>query len=542
MDHPSTVPEALPSARPDRLGQLSIVVPGLVGLFLAWLPLLVFHDSFASYSYDGSVYIGASIRLAHGVFPYRDFVLVQPPGITVLLLPIAFLSRITGTQFALSLSHVVTLLVMGVNCSLVAFALRYRGALASFVGGMTLTLFAWSMTDDFTVKLEPFLMFFCLLAIVIAFSQGRLVTGKRVLWVGAALGVAGTVKIWAIFPALVILALYALRQRKDIGRFCVGLLVGFGVPTLPFIWAAPRAFLHDVIVSEMTRGSSTFVSQGSTFVSFGVVNRLTQLSNDAFGAIFSGRPWVGAVIVILIVATYALRWRSVSQFEWFNLVALFVAVTVLLAPAEFLTYFVYFPEVFFALVLGGVATAWASALGRYFSSLADAPVTTGEATTLQVARGAILIAVLVLVAASIPGVVNTDRSYTAFIQYVGPIGLIDSEIPPGSCVVTDFPYMTIAADRFVPANSGCPALADPDGTWVAANPAHPSPSPAYLVPGLTTDWLTWFAAADYVILAPVGNQLIPWTPSLQSFFNVNFVRVGSSGSVTIYKNRSSPIG
>src|SRR6516165_2940559 len=34
--------------------------------------------------YDDGVYLGAALRLTQGVLPYRDFALIQPPGILVL--------------------------------------------------------------------------------------------------------------------------------------------------------------------------------------------------------------------------------------------------------------------------------------------------------------------------------------------------------------------------------------------------------------------------------------------------------------------------
>src|ERR1035438_891598 len=51
---------------------------------------------------DIAVYLGAAVRLVHGVVPYRDFVLVQPPGITLLLSPAGLLSDLAGTRAALT--------------------------------------------------------------------------------------------------------------------------------------------------------------------------------------------------------------------------------------------------------------------------------------------------------------------------------------------------------------------------------------------------------------------------------------------------------
>src|SRR5712691_5892043 len=39
--------------------------------------------------YDDGPYFGSAALLVHGVLPYRGFVLVQPPGITLLMAPAA---------------------------------------------------------------------------------------------------------------------------------------------------------------------------------------------------------------------------------------------------------------------------------------------------------------------------------------------------------------------------------------------------------------------------------------------------------------------
>jgi hypothetical protein len=46
---------------------------------------------------DISVYLGTAVRLVHGALPYRDFVLVQPPGSTLLLSPAFWWEGWSGT-------------------------------------------------------------------------------------------------------------------------------------------------------------------------------------------------------------------------------------------------------------------------------------------------------------------------------------------------------------------------------------------------------------------------------------------------------------
>jgi len=47
--------------------------------------------------YDDGVYLGAAIRMTQGVMPYHDFAFVQPPGILLLMSPVALFARVTST-------------------------------------------------------------------------------------------------------------------------------------------------------------------------------------------------------------------------------------------------------------------------------------------------------------------------------------------------------------------------------------------------------------------------------------------------------------
>src|SRR5689334_22729672 len=69
------------------------IVAGLLGAYVLSLPhaLSGIHGSAEKGNYDDGIYFGAAIRLIHGWLPYRDFLLPHPPGLTVLLSPIAAL-------------------------------------------------------------------------------------------------------------------------------------------------------------------------------------------------------------------------------------------------------------------------------------------------------------------------------------------------------------------------------------------------------------------------------------------------------------------
>src|SRR5262245_11005445 len=93
------------------------VTPGriIVVLTLIGLGLRLYYLSRPGYltgvtEYDDGSYLGSAIRLVHGQLPYKDFVFVQPPGITLLMTPVALISELTGSGAGMVLGRLVTVL------------------------------------------------------------------------------------------------------------------------------------------------------------------------------------------------------------------------------------------------------------------------------------------------------------------------------------------------------------------------------------------------------------------------------------------------
>src|SRR5205809_918815 len=43
--------------------------------------------------YDDGTDFGSAVRLIHGALPYRDFIMVQPPGIALIMAPVALITK-----------------------------------------------------------------------------------------------------------------------------------------------------------------------------------------------------------------------------------------------------------------------------------------------------------------------------------------------------------------------------------------------------------------------------------------------------------------
>src|SRR5262249_25129185 len=161
--------------------------------------------------YDDGTDFGSAIRLLHGGVPYRDFIMVQPPGITLIMFPVALITKGMGTVTGMAVARVVTALASAAAGPGSGLLTRHRGFVAVLVSCGVLAIYPDSIMAARTVLLEPWLVLFCLLGALAVFDGDRVATGRRVLLGGAAFGFAGAVKVWAILPVAVILVLTARR-------------------------------------------------------------------------------------------------------------------------------------------------------------------------------------------------------------------------------------------------------------------------------------------------------------------------------------------
>jgi hypothetical protein len=68
-------------------------------------------------TYDPSVYYAAAVGLFSGRMPYRDFLLLHPPGILLALQPFAALGAVVGDPIAMASARVAFML-LGAGSSL----------------------------------------------------------------------------------------------------------------------------------------------------------------------------------------------------------------------------------------------------------------------------------------------------------------------------------------------------------------------------------------------------------------------------------------
>ena len=96
--------------------------------------------------YDDGVYLGGAVRLLQGALPYRNWAYVQPPGILLLMTPVALLTKVTTTTHALAVARLLTVGASAACVPLVGSLVRYRGTLVTVVTCGILTVYP----DDIT--------------------------------------------------------------------------------------------------------------------------------------------------------------------------------------------------------------------------------------------------------------------------------------------------------------------------------------------------------------------------------------------------------
>jgi alpha-1,2-mannosyltransferase len=461
--------------------------------------------------YDDGPYFGSAVRLAHGSLPYRDFVLVQPPGITLLMSPLGLLSNLTGTAWAMAAGRVLTALASTAGVALVGLLARHRGLLTVVIACGVTAVYPDAVAAAHTVLVEPWLALFCLLGALAVFDRDRLTAStRRLAWGGAAFGFGGAVEAWAIVPVLMVLVLCLPRIRR-VAIFAAGVAAGFLIPVLPFALIAPVKFYQSLIVAQIgSRAGATRVP---------LFTRLDHLA----GVFDLSLPNAALLLVTLAIAAfvilaYAVSWQRTSQppagLDWFAAATAAVTAALFLWPPQFHYHFAAFLAPFLALTV-------ALAAGRLLAAAqAGSPAAAGRMERWSAGAAAAVLAVMTVI---------QFHAETIVPPVLGPVpAAIDRIIPPGACVLTDQVSLTINANRFVSATPGCPQLVDTLGTDLALSHGLTPDTGAGRVPAVAAVWAQALGHAQYLLLTHDNSRRIAWSPSLRAYFRSHFRRVYTS--------------
>jgi hypothetical protein len=506
-----------------------IVVATLLALGLRGFQIFRSGHLLGVGDYDDGADFGSALRLIHGVLPYRDFIIVQPPGITLLMTPAAAVSSFAGTAGAIAAGRILTVLASAAAVVLGGLLVRHRGVLATIVTCGLIAIYPGSVQAAHTVLLEPWLTAFCLAGAVAVFDRDRLTaSGRRLAWGGAALGFAGAVKVWAIIPVVVIVALCLAGPARAgrLRRFAGGVAAGFLIPVIGFVALAPARFYDSVLVAQLVRTGAR------TPLAF----RLQYLTGLAAWDLSTVILLIVAIALAVIVAgtltaAYLVTRQRPPALEWFGVATAALVVVAFLIPDDFYYHYPAFLAPFLAIAIALPAARLINGWTARSARPAGAAVAAGArraAWLPRTAAGVVALAVLVLPFAA--GGAESSPTPT----FASALPALERVIPPGSCVASDQASLLIAADRFYSTAAGCPVLVDGTGTSYALGHGQTALT-AGRVPAVAAVWRQAFGAARYVLLTSYNQNRIAWTPQLRAYFQDHFARVnGNWAPLTLY--------
>ncbi|MGN6744501.1 MAG: hypothetical protein ACTHJL_14580, partial [Amnibacterium sp.] len=376
-------------------------------------------------AYDDGVYYAAADALVHGRIPYRDFLLLQPPGVVLALSPFAALGAVLGDPVGVATARLAFIALGGVNCALVALILRRYGATAALVGGGFAAVFFPLAYSEHSTLLEPVATFAALVALLLL-PAARAGSPRAALGMGVAVGCAMDVRIWFVVPAAILVV--AARRRW---WALLGAGAALAAAYVPFLIADPASTVRQVLIDQL----------GRPRVHVTVLQRIDAITGAPTlpavpGALVSPTDLLG---LVLLAALGVAAWTAWRRGERMWVVLLVAGVAVLEAsPSWFLRYAALTAPVI-ALIVG---LAVATLLGRVRRAL----------------RPAGALAALVIVGAL------SWQGDTATVAVPEPLDLAPAVAAIPGCVLADDPA-TLAALGVLSRDleSGCRVRVDPTG-------------------------------------------------------------------------------
>jgi len=419
-----------------------------VALAARIVPFVVPGTLFGVVNNDDGVHWGLASYLVHGRLPYRDFVFLHPPGIGILLTPFVLLGELVGSREAFALARLAVVALGVVNTALVAtLGRRLWGARAGLAAGALYALAPAALNAERTLLLEPVVNAFALLGLL-ALLDDR---ARRATLAAGALFAAGiSVKMFgAVFPVVAVGWLLLRQEQARARSLAAATTAGVVVLCAPFAAAAPRAFVDQVVWSQLSRppyGEQRRWLRLADMTGLGpVYGRARDL--PGLQTILGGEPlrpptWLVALVVLAVVPALvlSLRRRRLGEPEGLLALILLATTTAFLLSSSYFSHYAAVVAIPLALLTG----RWLAAFGG--------PLTAAGAWRRT--------AVVTVSALTVLGAIPVLRAGTPQPDLGTMIAAV---VPEGSCVVSDTVATAALAGRFEAA-APCPAVVDQRGT------------------------------------------------------------------------------
>lgn len=295
-----------------------VLIPGVVGWALRASPLVQAGALGYPVTYDEGVYFTASSLLLHGVLPYRDFVLVHPPGILYCLAPTAWLGVLRDPAVGFAAARWLITVVGLVNTVLLGrLVLRWAGPAAALVAASVYATHPEAVSVERGPFLEPWLNLACLgLAAVWVGGSSRDRPSWRALAAGALYGFAISIKLVGALWLIPALAASSPTPRRDLLAFVAGAAVAVVLLVAPLALSDLDSFFTQVVSfqahrppdgasSVLSRWRGMFTARGLILESSLIVCGLAFAVSRARGSGRSTERFFATALVLLVAAFLA---------------------------------------------------------------------------------------------------------------------------------------------------------------------------------------------------------------------------------------------
>ncbi len=432
---------------PPRGSRVELALLGLLAalaMIVRLLPVLRGGGLYGVFTYDDGVYFGAALALVHGRIPYRDFLLLHPPGILYILAPIAALGSALGDAGAFAVARLAFMALGAANAMLVALVARPLGRRAALLAGAMYVVWEVAANVERTTWLIAPQNTLLLLALLVLARSRRTATGlapstRRSALAGGLLGLSLGTQLWGVVTIAVVLAWLIPTTRRQAGgwrrpvvAYLVAAGLAVGIVWLPFLLTSGGEMIRYVVVDQLGRPPM----RGSV----GARLRAMEGVPDA-GAV--GRIIPGIVVELAFLAAAVTvgwaAWRRPAIRLWATLLAAQAAVLLVVPP------FVHYA--------GWLAPAGALAIGGATDTIFGRLRPGGRPSRVLGAAYALLLVLLLAI--------SVGHSVGKHLA----VARLEPLLAGARCVTADSPVLLIetgAIGRDL--HAGCPLKLDPTGT------------------------------------------------------------------------------
>ena len=333
--------------------------------FATRLISLFFAGGFDSVlGYDDGVYYSATTAFNHGLIPYRDFVLVHPPGILYLLTPFTWIGSLTTDAFGFYLARVFFMVLGAISVVLI-----YRiGSRWNRTTALVAALFYAVWMPVVRIERTPYLEEIGILATLISIIL--ILEGKyprRALIIsGILLGLATSTKIWYAV-SVVALTLWLAQEKRIKDALVLGAtsVATFFSLTAFFIWKAGSRFFDLVLYAQIVRRATDI-----TFAS-----RIEQIFNLNSVNINKTKSISIALLIIIVLAIFRFMWINRKNREgWLILLFFVLQLGVLFRTPVFFNAYPSFVAVSLAIIIGAVIGSYSQKSLTALAMIAIIPI------------------------------------------------------------------------------------------------------------------------------------------------------------------------